>query len=160
MDLARAVPLEIDLDAELVAAYPLLARRLTVILRDPDEAQDVAQSAFARALEQRRRFRGGDVRAWLYTIGIRLALNELRRRQRLVALSDVQEPEWAMASEPDLWLALEKIEPKQRAALVLATLDGFTHAEIARILGAREGTVSSWISRSKDGLRAALGDDR
>jgi RNA polymerase sigma-70 factor (ECF subfamily) len=160
MDLARTVPLEMDLDAELVAAYPLLARRLTVVLHDPDEAQDVAQSSFARALERRGRFRGGDARAWLYTIGIRLALNELRRRRRLVALSEAHEPAWAMASEPDLWLALAELEPRQRAALVLATLDGYTHAEIAGILGVREGTVSSWISRSKDRLRAVLGDDR
>ncbi len=160
MDLARTVPLEMDLDAELVAAYPLLARRLTVILHDPDEAQDVAQSAFARALERRSRFRGGDVRAWLYAIGIRLALNELRRRRRLVALTDVQEPAWAMTSEPDLWLALAELDPQQRAALVLAILDGYTHAEIGDILGVREGTVSSWISRSKDRLRAVLGDDR
>jgi DNA-directed RNA polymerase specialized sigma24 family protein len=66
MDVARTVLREMDLDAELVAAYPLLARRLTVVLHDPNEAQDVAQSAFARALERRSRFRGGDVRAWLY----------------------------------------------------------------------------------------------
>jgi RNA polymerase sigma-70 factor (ECF subfamily) len=160
MDLARTVPIEFDLDAELVAAYPMLARRLTIILRDPDEAQDVAQSAFARALERRQRFRSGDVRAWLYTIGIRLALNELRRRRHLVALSDASEPEWAMSSEPDLWLALAQLEPRQRAALVLATLDGYTHAEIAGILGVREGTVSSWLSRSKDRLRTVLGEDR
>jgi DNA-directed RNA polymerase specialized sigma24 family protein len=42
---------------------------------------------------------------------------------------------------------------------VLATLDGYRHAEIAHILGVREGTVSNWISRSKDRLRAVLGDD-
>ncbi len=160
MDLARTVPLEFDLEAELVAAYPLLARRLTVVLRDPDEAQDIAQSAFARALERRHRFRGGDVRAWLYTIGIRLALNELRRRRRLVALSEVAEPIWAMASEPDLWIALAQLDPPHRAALVLSTLDGYTHAEIAGILGVREGTVSSWLSRSKDRVRAILGEDR
>ncbi len=160
MDLARSVPIELDLEAELVAAYPLLARRLTLVLRDPDEARDVAQSAFARALERRHRFRGGDVRAWLYTIGIRLALNELRRRRRLVALSQIVEPAWAMASEPDLWLALAELDPPQRSALVLSTLDGYTHAEIAGILGVREGTVSSWLSRSKDRLRVILGEDR
>ncbi len=160
MDLARTVPIEFDLEAELVVAYPLLARRLTVVLRDPDEAQDVAQSAFARALERRDRFTGGDVRSWLYTIGIRLALNELRRRRRLVALSEAAEPVWAMASEPDLWLALVQLDPPQRASLVLATVDGYTHAEIAGILGVREGTVSSWLSRSKDRLRTILGEDR
>ena len=160
MELARTVQIEFDLDAELLAAYPLLARRLTVVLHDTDEAQDVAQSAFARAMERRDRFHGGDVRAWLYTIGIRLALNELRRRRRLVALSEMPEPTWAMESQPDLWLALAELEPPHRAALVLSTLDGYTHAEIAGILGVREGTVSSWLSRSKDRLRTILGDDR
>jgi RNA polymerase sigma-70 factor (ECF subfamily) len=160
MELARTVQIEFDLDAELLAAYPLLARRLTVVLHDTDEAQDVAQSAFARAMGRRDRFHGGDVRAWLYTIGIRLALNELRRRRRLVALSEMPEPTWAMESQPDLWLALAELEAPHRAALVLSTLDGYTHAEIAGILGVREGTVSSWLSRSKDRLRTILGDDQ
>ena len=73
MDIARTVPVEFDLEAELMAAYPLLARRLTVVLRDPDEVQDVAQAAFLRALERRHRFHGGDARAWHHTIGLRLA---------------------------------------------------------------------------------------
>ena len=160
MDLTRAVPIEADLEAELVAAYPFLVRRLTLVLRDGDEAQDVAQAAFARALERRHLFRGGDARGWLYTIGLRLAFNELRRRSRLVALPDEGEPTWAMRSEPDLWLALAQLDPRQRAALVLSTLDGFTHKEIARTLGVRTGTVSSWLSRSKERLRDMLGDDR
>lgn len=160
MDLTHAVPIETDLEAELVAAYPFLVRRLTLVLRDGDEAQDVAQAAFARALERRRLFRGGDARGWLYTIGLRLAFNELRRRRRLVTLSDESVPTWAMRSEPDLWLALAQLDPRQRAALVLSTLDGFTHKEIAETLGVRTGTVSSWLSRSKERLRDVLGDDR
>jgi RNA polymerase sigma-70 factor, ECF subfamily len=159
MDLARSVPLEFDLETELVRAYPFLARRLTIVLRDADAAQDVAQAACARALERRSRFRGGDARAWLYTIGLRLALNELRRRRRLEALRPQDEPTWAMRSEPDLWIALAQLEPQHRAALVLSTLDGYTHSEIARILGVRTGTVSSWLSRSKERLRTLLGDD-
>jgi RNA polymerase sigma-70 factor, ECF subfamily len=162
VDIAQAVPMELDLEAELVAAYPLLARRLTLVLRDAHEAEDVAQAAFARALEQRHRFRTGDVRAWLYTIALRLAFNELRRRRRVVALAavEIDEPEWAMQSEPDLWTALSELDEHQRGALVLNVLDGYTHAEIAQILGVRPGTVSSWISRGKDRLRVLLGDER
>lgn len=160
MDLAQTVPIEISLEAELVAAYPTLVRRLTFIVRDADEAQDLAQSAFERALAHRGRFHGGDARAWLYTIGIRLAIDELRRRKRLIALTERDEPEWAMRTEPDLWRALAQLDPRQRAALVLATIDGYTHAEIATMLGVREGTVSSWVSRSKDRLRALLGEER
>jgi RNA polymerase sigma-70 factor, ECF subfamily len=160
MNLARVVPVAFDLERELVAVHPLLVRRLTLVLRDDDDAQDIAQAAVARAIERRSSFHGGDVRAWLYTIGIRLALNELRRRKRFVVLTGATAPEWAMRSDPDLWLALAELEPSHRAALVLTTLDGYTHAEVARMLGVREGTVSSWLSRSKERLRVLLRDDR
>ena len=159
MDVAGVTPLAIDLEAELLAAYPSLARRLALVLRDAGEAEDVAQAAFARALEHRHRFTDGDARAWLYTIGLRLAFNELRRRRPTVALTPADEPNWAMTSEPDLWIALGQLEPRQRAALLLATLDGYTHEEIGRMLGVRPGTVSSWVSRAKDRLRVLLGDD-
>lgn len=160
MELTQTVPIVAELDSELVGAYPLLARRLTLILHNSDDAQDMAQAAFTRALERRHHFRGGDVRAWLYTIGIRLALNEVRRKGRLVALDDAPEPAWAMTSQPDLWIALGELDPRHRAALVLSTLDGYTHAEIAAMLEVREGTVSSWLSRSKEHLRSILGDEQ
>jgi RNA polymerase sigma-70 factor (ECF subfamily) len=160
MNLARAVPLAIDLEAELLAAYPGLVRRLTLILRDDAEAQDVAQAAFTRALERRHQFKGGDARAWLYTIGLRLGFNELRRRRRVQPGDSSIEPSWAMASDPDLWLALGDLDPRHRAALLLSTLEGYTHDEIGRILDVPAGTVSSWLSRTKDRLRQLLGDDR
>jgi len=160
MNLARAVPLAFDLEAELLAAYPALVRRLTLVLRDEAEAHDIAQAAFTRALEHRRDFKGGDARAWLYTIGLRLAFNELRRRRRVTPGQVVPEPAWAMRSEPDLWTALGELEPRHRAALLLSTLEGYTHDEIGRILDVPAGTVSSWLSRTKDRLRTILGDDR
>jgi RNA polymerase sigma-70 factor, ECF subfamily len=159
MDVARVAPLVTDLETELLASYPSLSRRLALVLRDDSDAQDVAQDAFARALQQRHRFRGGDVRAWFYTIGLRLAFNQLRRRKAAVGLGSADEPQWAMAAEPDLWNALGELQPRQRAALLLSVLDGYTHEEISRMFGVRPGTVSSWVSRAKDRLRAMLGDD-
>jgi len=148
-----------DVDAELLAAYPALMRRLAIVLRDASEAEDVAQAAFTRALEHRHKFAGGDVRAWFYTIGLRLAFNELRRR-RGIAVSDLSDqPTWAMSSDPDLWIALQQLEPQHRAALLLSTLDGYTHDEISQMLGVRPGTVSSWLSRTKERLRALLGGE-
>jgi RNA polymerase sigma-70 factor (ECF subfamily) len=159
MELAPALTTTHDLEQELVALYPALARRMAMVLRDPDIAQDIAQSTMVRALEHRRRFNGGDLRAWVYTIGLRLAFNELRRRRTVQGRSSAEEPTWAMTMDPDLWVALAAIEPRARAALFLSVLDGYTHAEIGRILGAPEGTVSSWLSRAKDRLRSALEED-
>jgi RNA polymerase sigma-70 factor (ECF subfamily) len=158
MDLVRRGAATIDVEAELLALYPALTRRLALVLRDATEAEDVAQAAFARALEARSGFRGGDLRAWFYTIGLRLAFNELRRRRGIAASDLSDEPSWAMCSEPDLWVALNEIGAHQRAALLLSVLEGYTHEEIGQILGVPAGTVSSWLSRTKERLRSMLGD--
>lgn len=159
MELARATASVRDFEAEIVALYPGLTRRLALVLRDAEAAQDIAQATVARALEQRRRFNGDDVRAWVYTIGLRLAFNELRRRRTVRSRESMAEPVWAMETDPDLWRALAGIEPRARAALLLSVLEGYTHAEIGRILGVPEGTVSSWLSRTKDRLRLELAED-
>jgi RNA polymerase sigma-70 factor, ECF subfamily len=157
---AHAIPFVADLESALIDAYPALVRRLALVLGDADEAEDAAQAAFARALEHRTKFRGGDARAWFYTIGLRLAFNERRRRRSTVRTGDWgAEPAWAMTSDPDLWLALLELDPRHRAALLLTSLDGYTHDEVGRMLGVRTGTVSSWLSRTKEHLRAVLGDE-
>jgi RNA polymerase sigma-70 factor (ECF subfamily) len=154
------VPYAIDFEAELLAAYPGLARRLALILHDRVEADDVAQAAYARALERKRQFAGGDIRAWLYTIGIRLAFNELRRRSREILAAPPPEPDWAMETDADLWVAIGTLIPQHRAALLLSSLDGYTHEEIGQMLGVASGTVSSWLSRTKAYLRQTLGEQQ
>lgn len=160
MDLVRAVAVERDIEGALLAAYPALVRRLALVLRDAADAEDVGQTAFAKAFERRHHFTGGDVRAWFYTIGLRLAFNELRHRRVVAARATDDEPTWAMSSDPDLWRALAEVEPARRAALLLSTLDGYTHNEIGHILGVPSGTVSSWLSRTKQRLRDVLGETR
>lgn len=159
MQTVHSLPFYADLERDLLDSYPALVRRLVLVLGDPHDAEDVAQAAFARALARRGQFRGGDARAWFYTIGLRLAFNELRRRRLHAGDAQASPPEWAMTSDPDLWLALRELDPRHRAALLLTSLDGYTHAEAGRILGVRTGTVSSWLSRTKERLRVVLGPE-
>lgn len=147
-----------EFEAMFAEHYPGLARRLAMIVRDEAEGGDLAQEAYLRAFQQRREFDGRDPRAWIYAVGYRLALNEVRRRKRqamrLLRLApghiELREP------EPELWRALGTIDRRQRAALVLAVVDGFTHKEVGQILGVPEGTVASWISRARVRIRAEL----
>ena len=137
--------------------YSGLVRRLVLVLGVREEAEDVAQDAYERAYRSWDGFDGRDPRAWLYTIGLRLAFNQLKRRHRWAAiLVRSTSQAWRDDVDPDLWSALKAMEPRARATLLLNTLDGYTLAEIAAMLGEPEGTVSSRLSRARLTLREAL----
>lgn len=136
---------------------PGLVRRLTLVVGDRDEAEDLAQETCVRAIRSQDHFDGGDLRAWLHVIGLRLALNELRRRRR-AALAWGRTPKSVPSTQVDLWESMQKLPVRERAALILSVLEGYTYAEIADKLGVPEGTVASWISRSKARLRKDLSE--
>jgi RNA polymerase sigma-70 factor, ECF subfamily len=147
-------------EATFAEHYAGLARRLSMIVRDEAEGMDLAQEAYLRAFRDRHRFDGRDPRAWIYVVGYRLALNEVRRRRRqaarLLQLARSDRGSEQPPTDPDLWRALGLLSRSQRAALLLSVVDGYTHAEVAQLLGASEGTVASWISRAKAKVRTQL----
>ena len=137
--------------------YANLVRRLVLVVGDPHDAEDVDQDAYLKAYRSWDRFDGVDVRAWLYTIALRLAFNQLRGRRRwLAALDRIEPPTWSDPSDPDLAAALGTLDVRTRSALLLNVVDGYTQAEIARMLSVPEGTVASWISRGRAVLRHEL----
>ena len=141
--------------------YAGLVRRLTIVVADREVGRDLAQDAYLRAFRAWDRFDGRDARAWLHTIGLRLAFNERRRRGRFIALfgrRTEQEP-WVDAVDPVLSDALQDLRPEHRAALLLSAVDSYTQAEIATMLGVPAGTVASWLSRTKAQLRKVLTND-
>lgn len=148
------------IEAAYAAHYQALVRRLTIVVGDAHEAQDLAQATFENALRALDRFDGEDVRGWLYTIGLRLAINESRRRRRLHEFLNRTEPDLAFIDvDPDLWAAMQALDRRTRAAIVLSVLDGYRYQEISAMLDVPAGTIGSWITRGKAQLRAALGED-
>ncbi len=138
--------------------YAGLVRRLVLVLGSEQDAEDVAQEAYLRAFRSWDRFDGTDVRAWLYTIGLRLAFNQLRRHRRwLAAIQRLEPRSWTDPSDPDLWAALRALDVRTRAALLLNVVDGYTQREIGAMLAVPEGTIASWLSRGRARLREELG---
>ena len=138
-----------------------LVQRLTLVLHDREEAMDVAQETYVRALRAWDRFDGRDERAWLHTIALRLAFNRRRQLKRAAGAmlrlqSTTGATSWVPAEHIDLWRAVGALRPQQAAAILMSVLDGYTQAEIATILDAPAGTVASWIRSGKATLRATL----
>lgn len=117
------------------AVYRLALR----YVREADEAADICQRAFVRALLSLPRFRGeARFRTWVYRIAIHLALNALRDRARSDRLSDQTE-----ARSPDrelpadlakLRAAVERLPPRQRAVVELRIWEEMSFRDVARTL--------------------------
>jgi RNA polymerase sigma-70 factor (ECF subfamily) len=148
-----------------------LAWRLLGSLAD---AQDAAQETFLRAFKYLHRF---DVRQpfepWLIRIAVNVCRDAVRNRQhsnnsipapdRLLAAVATEDsssdPYAVLASEQQkeiLRRLLLKLPEKERTALVLRDLEGFTTAEVAEILDSSEATVRSQISSARLKIRKAL----
>lgn len=148
------------LDSAFRAHRDWLVRRLALIVGDAEEARDLAQETFVRAAERWPLPDPTEPARWLSTVGVRLAIDERRRRRRWGFLSVREtDAQWAITVDPDLWRALAGLDRRTRAAIVLTTLDGYSQDEVAAMLEAPRGTVASWISRGRERLREELGRD-
>lgn len=153
----------------LDAAYNL-ALWLT---RDPQDAQDVVQEAYARALRFFDGFRGEESRAWLLAIVRNTCFNWMKRNRTGAAniedaaaandpaLTDKDTPERAMleaTSRERLNRAIAELPEEFREALVLRELEDMSYKEIAQVAGIPIGTVMSRLARARELLRKALID--
>jgi RNA polymerase sigma-70 factor (ECF subfamily) len=141
------------------------------ILRNHECANDAVHDAFVQILRDARNFdpRRGSARAWIYAIVRNTALKALRRDCREVSIEAASlfelvesvserlvEPPDRATNYAELLKCLEALEPRRRASLLLAFVDGQTHTEIANYLGVPVGTVKSWIRRELVALREQL----
>ena len=142
---------------------PLLAFARHMLGRMHD-AEDVVQHTFLAA---DRAFRAGKVpnavRAWLYTVARNRCVSVLRARRDDVALvRDERVATDGLAAEVEqreelraLLADLRRLPDDQRAALLLAELGDLTHAEVARVIGVRQGKVKALVFQAREALVAA-----
>jgi len=154
----------------LVERYAATARRVArAVLGDPDDADDAAQDAMLSALVKLAQY---DPRRpfgpWLLRIVANAATD--RRRRRTVRRAEPLDPglvaggsrpdataeRWALSAR--LREVLAELPERRRIAVVLFDVEGYSHAEIAQVLGIPEGTVRSEVFHARRRLRALLAD--
>ena len=152
------------------------------LVGDYEDARELTQESFVRAMQAIRRFRG-DSRfyTWLLRIGTNLAFNRLRRRppvpfsvlqgrenqpgDQAAALRqlrdqntpDPQQHAAIREGHKKVLIAMAALEPNARAVVVLRDIEELDYAEIAAVLEVPVGTVKSRLFRARKALRDQLG---
>lgn len=137
------------------------------VLRHREDAEDVAQDAFARAYRSFHQLRDREAfRAWLVRMTWRLALDHRRgdkrrttREQVVVVDPIVPSSEQALVDSDRarrLWNAVDQLPDPLRLTVVLASLQEHTLKEVAELTGVAEGTVKSRLFEARKQLKELL----
>jgi RNA polymerase sigma factor (sigma-70 family) len=153
----------LDFEAFVQRHSARLIRSLAMITLDRGLAEDAAQDAFLQLYVHWHEVPGmRDPAAWLYRVGMNRCKNyrrTVRRTARLVdrvgrSLADDPPGEWP--EETDFMALFESLPKRQRSAVALRYLAGFSTAEIAQAMGISEGAVGSHLHKARASLRKVL----
>jgi RNA polymerase sigma-70 factor (ECF subfamily) len=147
-----------------------------VLLGNPDDAMDLSQEAFARAMRQIKRF-DSNCRffPWFHKLLRNLCINFLRSRSRRSSRStSLDEIAWLLQdSSPDarqqlaqkeiverLWLAIEQLSSEHKEIITLKYFQGLSYKEIAETLEIPIGTVMSRLYHARCALKHLLSREK
>ncbi|MFL5961356.1 MAG: RNA polymerase sigma factor [Gaiellaceae bacterium] len=139
------------------ARYGVFRDGLAGVVSSREVAREVVQEAFARALRDRRKFRGeGSLEAWVWRIALNQAF-KARRELRERWAEDTEPVALELASGDDeVRAAVRALPPRRRLVVFLRYFADLPYDEIARICGISEGTVAATLSQSHAELLAHL----
>jgi RNA polymerase sigma-70 factor (ECF subfamily) len=142
---------------------PWLTLRLTRRCAEADVVDQAVQDTFLAVWRKPQSYQGsGEVGAWLWGIGVRRLIDQLRRTRRpmLVAqealVVSAEDRVLEGTEHGDLAGAMQRLSPELRAVVQATVLDGLTTREASRLLGIPAGTVKTRMSRARTQLREAL----
>ncbi len=159
-----------ELERLLAENAPLAFRVAMGVLRNPAEAEDVAQEALLRAYRKFDRLRDAQrFRSWLVRVSFRLALDRSRsakrREQRETLWSQpelrppvrsVEEIAASRQFEERLGRVLDELPDRLRLVMVLTAFDGHSIEEVAALLDVPAGTVKSRLFTARKRLAEKL----
>ena len=165
---------EIGAFQELVSRYHQKIYVVIVgLLRNREDALDVAQETFFRAYRKIKSFQGGSsFYTWLYRIAVNMAIDLQRRQKRnpldfRETMDGLFEEQNEVARDPfsdvhdrelreKLVSAINDLTPEHKAVIILRTVEGLSYKDIGEILGCSEGTVMSRLHYARKKLQEKL----
>ena len=150
---------DIDFDRYVGMYRSSVTRAALCILRDADEAEDIAQDVFLRLYTYTGCFDGDEhVRAWLLRCAANMSIDALRsyRRKNTVPLSEISEQSAPESREDAVMPAVMTLPPKLRIAVYLHYYEGYSVAETAAILKISQSAVKWRLKSGREKLKVLI----
>lgn len=127
---------------------------------DRDLVDTAVQDTFINVWKQAQNYKPtGEVGAWIWTIGIRRLIDQMRKRPAPVPVDPGELPRVVSEEVPlalghtPLGQAFARLGPELQAVLAATALDGLSNREAAQLLNIPTGTVKSRLSRARSILK-------
>ena len=137
-----------------------LLRYATAILCDYQEAEDIVQDSFIAAYENRSKFDGKNLSAWLYKIVYNQSLNQLKKR-KILYFSEIHKQghnfdDRDEALSDEMLRALKILKSKERALLYSRIIEEQSYEELSQLMGISQQALRKRSQRAKDKLAKQL----
>lgn len=128
------------------------------MLKNQTDCEDAVQDTILTAYSKLNTLKNEEYfKTWLVRILINNCNRQLKRRGRMTAVEVIPEnAEYSDDNSTEVKMALEKLNPKIRAVIVMRYIEGFSVKEIKEILRIPEGTVKSRLARGRELLGLEL----
>ena len=130
-----------------------------------EDANDLLQEGFIKIFKNLVKFRrDGSFEGWMRRIFVNTSIEHFRKKVKLYNVSEVQENTIEdvelnvldSMAEKDIILLVNELAPGYKAVFNMHVIEGYSHKEIAEILGITEGTSKSQLARAKGVLKKSL----
>ncbi|MDQ6844207.1 MAG: RNA polymerase sigma factor [Bacteroidota bacterium] len=130
-----------------------------------EDANDLLQEGFIKIFKNLIKFRGeGSFEGWMRRIFVNTSIEHFRKKVKLYNVGEVQENtiednDWNILdtlAEKDIIALVNELSPGYKAVFNMHVIEGYSHKEIADILGITEGTSKSQLARAKGVLKKSL----
>lgn len=155
---------EAELNRALTSYGDKIRRICFMHLHSRSDVEDVFQEVFLKYILHEAAFESAEhEKAWLFRVAINVCkdLHKSFWRRKVSSLKDADESHLAIADENRdvLDAVLRLVPPKYRDVIYLYYYEGYKAGEIAAILGQKENTIYTWLTRAREQLRQTLGGE-
>lgn len=150
--------------SRVMEAYADMVRRICFLhLKNKHDTEDVFQNVYLKYLLYDKPFESREhEKAWFARVAINACTDHLRyaARRKWVPLDMIEEEREVLDDmSSEVLEAVLSLPEKYRNVIYLHYYEDYPAVEIARILGKKENTVYSWLSRARELLRERLGGE-